>query len=85
MSYVFEALATVTVIAHYQECPPAKLTTLECPVRWSKVGPDRTRVKLAHFLEGPKGANILRVILPDGLMVQGQSLAKATNRWAAGC
>ena len=71
MFHDFEGLATVSVIARYEGQPPAELTTLECPVRLSKVGPDRTRVELAHFLEGPKNANMLRVILPDGLMVQG--------------
>jgi hypothetical protein len=71
MSHFFEGLATVAVIARYEGRPPAELTTLECPVRLSKVGSDCTRVELAHFLEGPKDANMLRVILPDGLMVQG--------------
>jgi hypothetical protein len=64
-------LATVVVIARYEGRPPAELTMLECPVRLSKIAPDRTRVELAHFLEGPKDANMLRVILSDGLMVQG--------------
>nr|WP_315447133.1 hypothetical protein [uncultured Pseudomonas sp.] len=71
MSHVFEGLATVALIAQYEGQRPAELMTLECPVRLSKVGPDRTRVELAHFLEGPKNANMLRVILPDGQMVQG--------------
>ncbi len=71
MSDVYEGLATVVVIARYEGRPPAELTMLECPVRLSKIAPDRTRVELAHFLEGPKDANMLRVILPDGLMVQG--------------
>lgn len=71
MSHVFEGLATVAVIARYEGRPPVALTALECPVRLSKIAPDRTRVELAHFLEGPKDANMLRVILPDGLMVQG--------------
>lgn len=71
MSYVYEGLATVAVIARYEGRPPAELATLECPVRLSKIGPNRTRVELASFLEGPEDANMLRVILPDGLMVQG--------------
>jgi hypothetical protein len=75
MSHVFEGLATVAVIARYEGRPPAELTTLECPVRLSKIALDRTRVELAHFLEGPKDANMLRVILPDGLMVQGLIVA----------
>ncbi|MCP1489358.1 hypothetical protein J3D48_005671 [Pseudomonas fluorescens] len=79
MSHVFEGLATSAVIARYEGQPPAELTTLECPVRLSKVGPDRTRVELAHFLEGPKDANMLRVILPDGLMVQGL-IAEGSNQ-----
>lgn len=75
MSHVFEGLGTVSVIARYEGRPPTELTTLECPVRLSKIAPDRTRVELAHFLEGPKDANMLRVILPDGLMVQGMIVA----------
>lgn len=71
MSYVYEGLATVVVIDRYEGSPPAELTMLECPVRLSKIGPNCTRVELASFLEGPENANMLRVILPDGLVVQG--------------
>ncbi|WP_415763212.1 hypothetical protein [Pseudomonas sp. CP4] len=71
MSHVFEGLATVAVIARYAGQPPAELTTLECPVRLKTGGPDLTRVELARYLEGPKDANMLRVILPDGQLVQG--------------
>jgi len=71
MSHVFEGLATVTVIARYAGKPQAELTTLECPVRLETAGTDRTRVELARYLEGPKDANVLRVILPEGRMVQG--------------
>ncbi|WP_256677724.1 hypothetical protein [Pseudomonas sp. PB103] len=71
MSHVFEGLATVAVIARYAGQPPAELTTLECPVRLKTAGSDRTRVELARYLEGPKDANMLRVILPDGQLVQG--------------
>lgn len=71
MSHVFEGLATVTVMARYAGKPQAELTTLECPVRLKTAGTDRARVELARYLEGPKDANVLRVILPEGRMVQG--------------
>jgi hypothetical protein len=69
--YVYEGLATVTVLARYLGHPPVELTTLECPVRVSNAGPGRTRIGLQHYLQGPKDANTLRVILPDGLLIQG--------------
>lgn len=72
MSYVFEGLATVAVIARYLGQVPVELTTLECPVRLSDAGSRRTRIELERYLHGPKDANVLRVILPDGVMVQGQ-------------
>ncbi len=39
MSPVFEGFATVAVIARYEGRTPAELTTLECPVRLSKIAP----------------------------------------------
>jgi len=72
MSHVFESLATVAVIARYEGRPPAELTTLECPVRLSKIGPHRTGANWQTFWKVPEDANMLRVILPDGLIVQGQ-------------
>lgn len=71
MSYIFEGLATVTVLARHLDQPLVELTTLECPVRMSHSCPGRTRVELDRYLQGPKDANMLRVILPDGLMEQG--------------
>lgn len=71
--YVYEGLATVTVLARYVGQPPVELTTLECPVRLINAGPGpgRVRVELQHYLQGPKDANTLRVMLPHGMMVQG--------------
>lgn len=72
MSYVYEGVATVVVIARYLEQAPVELSTLECVVRLSDAGTGRVRVELQQYLQGPKAANLLRVVLPDGRMVQGQ-------------
>lgn len=74
MSDIYEGLATVVVIARYLGQGPIELTTLECPVRLSDAGTGRTRIELQQYLQGPKAANLLRVILPDGRMVQGQMI-----------
>lgn len=71
MPYVYKGLATVTVMARYLGQTPVELTTLECPVRLLNAGPGRVRVELQHYLQGPKDANTLRVMLPHGMMVQG--------------
>lgn len=71
MSYAYEGLATVSVLASYPGQPPAELTTLECPVRVRNAGSGRTHIELERYLRGPKDANALRVVLPDGQMVQG--------------
>lgn len=72
MSYAYEGLATVTVLARYPRQPPVELTTFDCPVRVSNAG--RTRIELERYLPGPKDANTLRVVLPDGLLLQGPIL-----------
>lgn len=69
--YVYEGLATVTVLARYAGQSPVELTTLECPVRLTNAGPGRVRVELQYYLQGPTDANTLRVMLPHGMMVQG--------------
>lgn len=71
MPYVYKGLATVTVMARYLGQEQTELTTLECPVRLLNAGPGRVRVELQHYLQGPKEANTLRVMLPHGMMVQG--------------
>lgn len=68
---VYQGLATVTVLALYQGQEPAELTSLECPVRLINLGSGRVRVELQRYLQGPKGTNTLRVMLPHGTMVQG--------------
>lgn len=78
MFHVFEGLATVTVIARYAGKPQAELTALEFPVRLKTAGTDHTRVELTRYLEGPKDANMLRVILPDGKMVEGPLVDSCT-------
>lgn len=72
MSDVYEGLATVVVIARYLGQMTIERTTFECPVRLTVAGPERTRVELQHYLRGPKAANLLRLTLPDGRMLEGQ-------------
>ncbi|MFJ2320269.1 hypothetical protein [Pseudomonas sp. NPDC087817] len=72
MSYVYEGLTTVAVIAHYQGLAPIELTTLECPVRLSDAGAGRVRIELQQYLQGSKAANLLRMVLPDGTWCRGQ-------------
>ncbi|KAB0485738.1 MULTISPECIES: hypothetical protein [Pseudomonas] len=71
MRYAYEGPATVTVIAMYRGRVPAELSTLEFPVVVSCVGSDRARIEYGHYLQGPKGANVLRLVLPGGHMMQG--------------
>lgn len=71
MSYAYEGPATVTVIALYQGHSPIELTTFELPVLLSNAFPGRGRIVYGHYLQGPKDANALRVMLPDGLMLHG--------------
>ena len=74
MLYVYEGLATVAVIAHHLGQTPIERTTLECPVRLSDAGTGCVRIELQQYLQGPKAANLLRMILPDGHLVQGQMI-----------
>ncbi|WP_415764203.1 hypothetical protein [Pseudomonas sp. ZB1P45] len=64
-------MATVAVIARYLGQAPIELTTLECPVRLSDADSGRARIELQQYLQGSKAANLLRMIPPDGHMVQG--------------
>jgi hypothetical protein len=83
MSYVYAGLATVSVLALYQGQPPLVRTTLECPVRVSHAGPGRTRIELQRYLWEPKEAKALRVVLPDGQLVQG-AIIDACNEVTGG-
>lgn len=71
MSYAYEGLATVGVLALYREQPPNRLTTFELNVRILNVGPKRFRVEFDRYLQGPTEANAIQVILPGGLVLQG--------------
>ncbi|POA44731.1 hypothetical protein C1893_25275 [Pseudomonas sp. MPR-ANC1] len=71
MSYAYEGLATIAVLALYQGQPPHKLTRYELHVRVLDVDAQRFRVEFDLYLHGPKQANALQVILPDGLVLQG--------------
>lgn len=83
MSYTYDGLATVAVLALYRDQPPNKLTTFKLPVRVINVGPKRFRVEFAHYLQGPKEANALQVVLPDGLLLQGP-IINGSNEPAGG-
>jgi hypothetical protein len=71
MPHAYEGPATVTVMALYVGKEPNELTTLELPVVLSNAGPGRARIEYGRYLQGPKDANVLRVVLPDGLMLRG--------------
>lgn len=71
MCYAYEGLATVTVLALYGGQPPQDLTTLELNIRVRNAGSGRFRIEFDRYLQGPKEANALRVILPGGLLLQG--------------
>lgn len=71
MSYTYEGLATVAVLALYQGQPPNKLTTLELKTRVLKVAPNRFRLEFDRYLQGPKEANAVQLVLPGGLLLQG--------------
>jgi hypothetical protein len=72
MSDDYEGLATVVVIARYLGQMPIERTTFEFLVRLSVAEPGHTRIELQQYLHGPKAANLLRLTLPDGRMLQGQ-------------
>ncbi|WP_192560308.1 hypothetical protein [Pseudomonas allokribbensis] len=71
MSYTYDGLASVAVLALYRGRPTNKQTTFELAVRVIKVAPKRFRVEFAHYLQGPQEANTLQVMLPDGMLLQG--------------
>ena len=71
MSYAYEGLATVEVLALYKCQPPAELTSQQIPVLLRNAGATRFRVEFDRYLRGPEQANALRVVLPGGLLLQG--------------
>ncbi len=71
MSYAYEGLATVTVLALYLGQSPQDLTTLELNIRVRNAGTGRFRIEFDRYLQGPKEANALRVVLPGGLLLRG--------------
>lgn len=81
MSY--EGLATVGVLALYLGQPPNKLTTLELNIRVRNVGPTRFRLEFDRYLQGPKEANAIQVVLPGGLVLQGP-IVDGSNEPAGG-
>lgn len=72
MSYLYDGLAAVAVIARYLLRAPVERTTLNCPIRVSDAGAGRVRIELQEYLHGPTAANLLHVILIDGRSLQGQ-------------
>ncbi|MDD1000040.1 hypothetical protein M5G20_29830 [Pseudomonas sp. TNT2022 ID1044] len=83
MSYAYEGLATVCVLALYLNTPPNQLTTLELNIRVLNAGPKRFRLEFDRYLHGPKEANALRVVLPGGLLLQGP-IVDGSNEPAGG-
>ncbi|UQS17217.1 hypothetical protein [Pseudomonas sp. HS6] len=71
MSYAYEGLATVGVLALYRGQPANKLTTLKLNIRVRNVDPKRFRIEFDRYLQGPKEANAVQVVLPGGLLLQG--------------
>ncbi|WP_223508564.1 MULTISPECIES: hypothetical protein [Pseudomonas] len=71
MPYAYEGPATVTVMALYMGQEPNELTTLELLVVLSNAGPRIARIEYGRYLQGPKDANALRVVLPDGRLLHG--------------
>jgi len=72
MPLIYQGPATVTAIALYRDRSPTELTTLEWPVVLSNTTSGRARIDFSHYLHGPKHANALRVVLPDGLVLHGR-------------
>jgi len=72
MPFAYEGPASVTVIALYRRRPPSELTTLELPVVLSDTDSGNVRIDFGHYLQGPKYANALRVVLPDGQRLHGR-------------
>lgn len=83
MSYAYEGLATVAVLALYQGQPPNKLTTLELNIRVLTVAPNRFRLEFDRYLQGPKEANAIQVVLPGGLLLHGP-IVDGSNEPAGG-
>jgi hypothetical protein len=68
MPYAYEGLASVGVLALYRGQPANKLTTLELNIRVLYVAPKRFRLEFDRYLQGPKEANAVQVVLPSGLL-----------------
>ncbi|QCY09575.1 hypothetical protein [Pseudomonas sp. MPC6] len=83
MSYAYEGLARVGVLALYLGQSPNELTTLELKVRVLDAGPRRFRLEFDRYLQGPQEANALRVVLPGGLLLQG-TIVDGRNEPAGG-
>lgn len=83
MSYAYEGLATVAVLALYQGQPPNKMTTLELNIRMLKVAPNSFRLEFDRYLQGPNEANAIQVVLPGGLLLQGP-IVDGSNEPAGG-
>jgi hypothetical protein len=83
MSYAYEGLATVAVLALYRDQAPNELTTLELNIRVLNSGAKHFRLEFDRYLHGPKEANAIRVVLPGGLLLQGP-IVDGSNRPAGG-
>lgn len=68
MTYAYEGLASVGVLALYRGQPANKLTTLELNIRVLHLAPKRFRLEFERYLHGPKEANAIQVVMPGGLL-----------------
>ena len=71
MSYTYDGLATVAVLALYAGQPPNNLTTLKVHVRVRNAAQGRFRLEFDPYLQGPKEANALRVMQHGCRLLQG--------------
>ena len=71
MTYDYQGLATVTVMALYARHPPTEFITLELPVVLSNAGRGRVRMEFFRYLHGPEKSNALCIERPDGVILHG--------------
>ncbi|WP_236192094.1 hypothetical protein [Pseudomonas paraglycinae] len=55
-------------MALYRGQPANKLTTLKLNIRVCNVNPKHFRIEFDPYLQGPKEANAVQVVLPGGLL-----------------
>lgn len=71
MPYSYEGPATLTVSARYLDRDPQESITKDLHIVLQNVGVNRVRIQIPVRLESPVDGNVLRVQLPNGLMLEG--------------